>query len=427
MTEAVETECQQTIALLRTARDQSQISLQRLQSLQSFLTKLALSYPKAIKKPTDLTLGKFIEKMSGSTGPLAPGIPGSVFSDICYSCEFSNNLKEDINRVFKYINETMVPQLTDFIKTFNDNLEAQFEFYFEQFSVRNQAQQRFLAAKQHCESLYKASVKLYEKYNSLKMGSNPKLEKQLSDDMLRIPKQYHESIVSTKAAVECFNKEHNKLMKTANYVMDSIYEIEKRRIIFLKTLVQEFTETCLNVKTNVVPFVKDNGTDFKTEMINFLSMTGISRRSIPLSFFKPIKVADDSFPIARFLRVPYNSATPMYVVKAKVDFKGENPNELSFKKGQYISLYEQKNNTWCLASIENNKKMGYIPSEAVESINLPTAITINTKLIGTQDELITVPGMIVIVLEKGATKCLCQDLFGNKGTIDTQKLIFEDL
>lgn len=427
MCDAVEDECTRSISLIRSVRDRAQISLQRLHAFHKFLNKFSASYSKAIKKPTDLTLRKFIQKMPECTDPLAPGIPGSYFNDICFSCEIADNLREEINCVFSYVNEIMIPKLSEFIKTFSANQEMQFELFFQQLSTRNHAFQKFLAAKQHSEALYKSSVKLYKKYNSLKTGSNTKTEKQLADDMLKIPKQYQESVLSTKMAVNVFNKEHSKLMQITKNVLDSIYEMEKRRITFLKNLIQEFSEACLQNPTKVVPFTKDLDADFKTEMIKFLSVSGISRRSIPLNFFEPLKVNDDTFPIARFLRVPYNFATPMYVVKAIVDFKGENPNELSFKKGQYISLYEQKNNTWVLASIENNKKMGYIPSEAVESINLPTAVTINTKLIGNPDEIITVPGMIVIVLEKGETKCLCQDLFGNKGTIDTKNLIFEDL
>lgn len=114
---------------------------------------------------------------------------------------------------------------------------------------------------------------------------------------------------------------------------------------------------------------------------------------------------------------------PDYIACLKCEFKGENSNELTVRKGQKVGVLSEKDPTagWTLCMNLAYKNIGYIPTDYLEKVGQGLAVVKNDLNL---DNFDSDSGRLLTYIEKdGEDKALCEDYCGRRESIPISDII----
>lgn len=114
---------------------------------------------------------------------------------------------------------------------------------------------------------------------------------------------------------------------------------------------------------------------------------------------------------------------PDYIASLKAEFKGENLNELTVRKGQKVGILNEKDPSegWTLCMNLFSKNIGYIPTQYLEKVGQGLAIVKNDQNL---DNFDGDSGRLLSFIEKkGEDEVLCEDYCGRRAFIPISDVI----
>lgn len=424
----------------RKSLNYSLISLDRMNQIISILTKIKSNYEKESKlKPESfyITTSKTIEGY-GPTKPVSPGLPGNNLDYFIEFCKFTDRLFDQWSQINDTISTDLIGPLKRYSSDFSKKLdiivanEKQLEAFYDH------AHSKYVENFNNLNSLYLNAVKIEDKISHPGFFSK-NVDKLVSDLRTSI-------ILYTKAS-----RETEISAASLNYAQMRYISDLNGYIYQMQTLEKDKQDFFTNIFSSVIPHFRDilqspfrqDFIDFlnpdtflkvrKNDFISFIQLRGFTRTMPVMKHFStiPMSWADDVFVEKIETYRPCTLEIPIAVATALYDFESSVSKQLSFKKGDNISLFDFGYFDWNLGYIgKKGNCIGYVPSSLIKVDGRKTALVTSPYVKVSEDELTVRSGELVFVSDDQPEdipigKILCRDMEDNIGYLPKDYLYFD--
>lgn len=413
--------------------EMAELSEQRLKFIINFNQKTNDVLSEFSENKIQLTSKDFKQFTDSNGKSLAPGVPGFQQNFLMLISKLISQILTELSSQSNFLQTYIGTRVPEFIEQHQKIRQSVLEKVKIKKNERKMSLQNLIKQKNTCESEYNNVLKIYEKLQKNKNSAKLKLITQLTNDLKLATNKYYSLTKNIMKMVDDFNNVNRSCINEMDSGIMEMTKLQESKVKWFQQFFIPIGAAFMSAAYNITEYSTKNllkSFVVTKDLLNFTFEHGLARTNgLQMKTFVPFQFNfnDQQIVLPKPQKFPFCTPLPLFCCIANYDFNAESSSELSFKKGDYVCIFDSLMLNWSLGYVNDNKdKIGYVPTNLL-SLGTKSFAFVSKPYFGNDENELTVSsGDIVLINEvlQDTNYVNCKNLKGKDGILPKDILIF---